>query len=66
MTKLEQIEKSITQLSRKDVAKLKAWLEAFHEEMWDRQIEADVNAGKFDKMAEEALADHRAGRTRPL
>lgn len=66
MTKLQQIEKDISELPAQDVAKLKAWLDEFHEEMWDRQIEADIKAGKLDKLAEEAVADHRAGRTRPL
>ncbi|MBC8037372.1 MAG: hypothetical protein H7X89_09155 [Rhizobiales bacterium] len=66
MTKLEQIEKSIAELSAEDLAKLQAWLEEFRWEMWDRQLEADVKAGKLDKLGEEALAHHRAGRTRPL
>ena len=31
-------------------------------EAWDRQLEEDVKAGKLDQLAEEALADLRAGR----
>jgi len=26
---------------------------------WDRQIDTDIKAGKLDRLAEEALADHR-------
>jgi hypothetical protein len=66
MTKLQQIEKSIAELPVEDLAKLQAWLEEFRAEMWDRQIEADAKAGKLDKLAEQALAHHRAGCTRPL
>ena len=66
MTKLEQIEKSLAELPPADVAKLRAWLEAFAEEMWDRQIEADVKAGKLDKLVEEARADIKGGRIRDL
>jgi len=33
---------------------------------WDQQIEADAKAGKLDALADEALADHRAGRSRKL
>jgi hypothetical protein len=33
---------------------------------WDRQIEADVKAGKFDELAKESIAEHHAGRTKPL
>ena len=35
-------------------------------EAWDRQLEADVKAGKLDQLAEEALEDLRAGRCTDL
>ncbi|MBZ9699338.1 MULTISPECIES: iron-containing alcohol dehydrogenase [unclassified Mesorhizobium] len=66
MTKLEQIEKSITELSPEELKAFAAWFEALQADLWDRQIETDVRAGRLDKLAEQALADHRAGRTRPL
>ncbi|ESY69064.1 MULTISPECIES: hypothetical protein [unclassified Mesorhizobium] len=64
MTKLEQIEKSVAELSAEELKAFAAWFEALRADMWDRQIEAD--SGRLDKLAEQALADHRAGRTRPL
>jgi hypothetical protein len=66
MTKLEKIEQEIAALDPKDVRKLADWLDAYKAELWDRQIEADAKAGKLDQLAEQALADHRAGRTRHL
>jgi len=66
MTKLEQIEKSVAELSPEELKAFAAWFEALQADMWDRQIEADAKAGRLDKLAEQALADHRAGRTRPL
>ena len=33
---------------------------------WDQQIAADSKAGKFDSLINEALAEHRAGKTKPL
>jgi len=36
------------------------------QDAWDHQIEADIKAGRLDRLAEEALADHRAGKTRPF
>ena len=66
MTKLEQIEKSVADLSPEELKAFAAWFEALQADMWDRQMEADVKAGRLDKLAEQALADHRAGRTRPL
>jgi len=31
-------------------------------EVWDKQFEADVKAGKLERFAQEALADFRAGK----
>ena len=31
-------------------------------EVWDKQFEADVKAGKLERFAKEALADFRAGK----
>jgi len=31
-----------------------------------QEIETDAEAGRLDSLAEEALAEHRAGKTRPL
>ena len=66
MTKLEQIEKSVAELSSEELKAFAAWFEALQADLWDKQIEADAKAGRLDKLAEQALADHRAGRTRPL
>lgn len=33
---------------------------------WDRQIARDSESGKFDKFAEEAIADYKAGRVKEL
>ena len=66
MTKLEQIEKSVAELSPEELKAFAAWFEALQADIWDQQIEADAKSGRLDKLAEQALADHRAGRTRPL
>lgn len=66
MTKLEKIQESVESLSDKELRKLGEWLDALRARRWDRQIEADAKAGKLDKLAEQALADLDAGRTRPL
>jgi hypothetical protein len=40
--------------------------EAFDAEQFDAAIERDASTGKLDAHAEEALAAHRAGRSREL
>ena len=42
---VKEIESAITQLSAKDLAELMAWLENHYAQMWDKQIEDDLEAG---------------------
>ncbi len=62
MTKLEQIQSSIEELSTEDIAKLRQWLDELDERLFDEKIERDAKAGKLDKLADEARANLKAGR----
>jgi hypothetical protein len=66
MTTLEDIEKAIADLPSEQLKKFRAWFEQFETAHFDHAIERDANAGKLDRLAKEALADFRAGRTREL
>ena len=66
MTTLPEIEAAIKQLSEGDVRQLSAWLQEYLDEMWDRQIEADLVLGKLDKLIAKAEADIAANRVRSL
>jgi hypothetical protein len=66
MTTTEQIEQAVEKLAPKELARFRAWFEAFDAERFDAAIERDIAAGRLDSLAEEALADHRAGRSREL
>jgi hypothetical protein len=62
----EEIEKAIEQLPPRELARFRAWFEAFDASQFDAVIERDALAGKLDGLAEEALAEHRAGGSREL
>jgi hypothetical protein len=66
MTTTEDIEKAIEQLAPRELARFRAWFEAFDARRFDAAIERDARAGRLDAHAEEALAAHRAGRSREL
>ena len=66
MSEIEKIEAEILKLSTQEFNQLKDWLLELDEKRWDEQIEKDVAAGKLDFLGKEALAEHKAGRTRPL
>jgi predicted unusual protein kinase regulating ubiquinone biosynthesis (AarF/ABC1/UbiB family) len=66
MTKVQQLEEEIKKLSAKELAELRDWLLELDWEQWDQQIERDAADGKLDKLFSEALADHRAGKSKKL
>lgn len=66
MNTLNEIERAVQGLSPKQLAQFRAWFAEFDWAAWDRELEDDVSAGRLDSLAEEALANFRAGRTSPL
>ena len=63
MSKVESIEQEVQGLTPSELAAFRRWFLEFDAQVWDRQIEGDVRKGKLDKLAEEALAAHRAGKS---
>ena len=66
MTTVETIERAIEQLPSEELAKFRRWFLEFDAAAWDTQIEADAAAGKFDALADEALAEYRIGKAREI
>lgn len=66
LSKVEKIERQIEALSQEELAQFRAWFVEFDWAAWDRQLEADIQAGKLDRLAQDALRDHGAGKTTPL
>jgi len=66
MTKIQRLEREIERLTREELAAFRQWFQEYDAALWDEQIERDAATGKLDKLAERALADHRAGRTREI
>ena len=67
MSTVAEIEAAIARLPRKELWELKARLDRRCEAEWDAQIEADARAGgPLDRLAQEAIAELKAGRCTPL
>ncbi len=66
MISIEVLEKQITELDNESFSKLRDWFIEFEQSRWEKQIEADSNAGKIDFLIDAALAEHQAGKTRNL
>jgi hypothetical protein len=63
---VEDIEKAVAILPEDQLAKFRAWFEAFDAARFDQKIERDARSGKLDGLAEEALDDLREGRVSEL
>jgi len=66
MSRVEQIEGQIKELTSEELQSLRAWFSEYDAQIWDRQFEADVRAGKLDRLADDALREHEAGRSTKL
>jgi hypothetical protein len=63
---LQEIENAITELPPGDVGELMSWLAEYHAQMWDRQIEADLESGRLDGLLEEVDREYEKGLAEPL
>ncbi len=66
MSTLEQIEAAILTLPSEEFQRLKQWLSDVDYQRWDEQLEQDIADGKLDALAEEAIADFKAGHFREI
>lgn len=57
MTRIEEIENAVAELPKEELARFREWFAEFEARVWDREIEEDVEAGRLDKLAQEALRD---------
>jgi hypothetical protein len=63
---VQEIEQAIPSLGPQDLATLRDWFAAYDAELWERQLEQDVAAGRLDWLAEESRRDPNAGRCTDL
>ena len=66
MDTLQDIQAAVSQLSAQQLAAFRAWFAEFDAEIWDREFERDVAAGRLDALAEEALQALREGQCTDL
>ena len=55
MIQIEQLQSEIEALPYKEFVRLREWFANKDWELWDKQIEADSDAGKLDFLFDEAL-----------
>ena len=63
---IQEIEAAIIKLPINELIELSTWLEEYQARVWDRQIEADLEAGRLDAILAEVDAEYKAGLAKPL
>ncbi|MFQ6015750.1 MAG: hypothetical protein ACE5NP_09945 [Anaerolineae bacterium] len=66
MLKIQEIEQAVSQLPLDELARFREWFDEFDAKIWDKQFEVDAQSGKLDRMANQAIADFRAGKYKEL
>jgi hypothetical protein len=66
MNRVEKIEGQVKGLTVEELARFRAWFAEYDWSVWDSELERDVELGRLDDPASEALADHEAGRTQAV
>ena len=59
---VQDLETAVTRLSKEELTQFSKWFEEYVTDELDRQIEADILAGRFDATGKRAKADYEAGR----
>jgi len=62
MSTIKELEEAVRRLSPEERAAFRAWYAEFDAAEWDREIGADVAAGRLDWLVAEARLDRQEGR----
>lgn len=66
MQAVQEIRSAVAKLSFDELSKFRKWFNEFDAEIWDKRFEADVNAGKLDKLANQAIKAFNSGSYREV
>jgi len=66
MAKVNELANEVRELNRDELAAFRDWFRKYDSDEWDKEIEEDILAGRLDKLANEAIAEHKAGRSKEL
>ena len=62
----EEISEEIMRLPQDQLQKFREWYQVLDSGKWDDQIASDASDGKLDEIADRAMKEYRAGKSRPI
>ena len=66
MSQVEMLKQTVKKLSPGEMAAFRSWSIEFDAAECDRQIETDSETGKLDRLAQSAIEEHKAGKTKRI
>jgi hypothetical protein len=66
MTTIREIEDAVKRLPERQLSRFRAWFEEFDARQWDYQFERDVQEGRINSLAEQALSEYKSGKCTDL
>ncbi len=66
MTTVKEIEKAIADLPPAKLSVLRSWFEKFDAAYWDKQLNADIKAGKLDSIAAKVRESYKKGKCKEI
>ena len=66
MITVKEIQNAIGQLPPKELSRLRKWVLEYDAQLWDEAVAADTKVEKLDSLAQNALREHKAGKSRTL
>jgi len=66
MSKIDELKAEIERLPSEGMAEILRWLSEKHWEKWDKEIEADSQAGRLDFLVREARGEKAKGKLKDL
>lgn len=66
MSNLDQIEAAILSLPSNEFEQLRLWFLDLDYKRWDKELEQDIEDGKLEAFAQEAIAEYEAGYCRDI
>ncbi len=66
MSEIEELETRVRQLPKEDFSRFRDWFLQLDDELWDAQIKSDLQAGKLNRLIENARNEFVQGKAREL
>jgi len=66
MKTIQEIQIAVGKLSVEELSFFREWFSEFDAEIWDKKFEKDVESGKLDSFAKEAILEFESGNCRKI